>query len=90
MSARHSSYVDPYNFCHEANSCVFPRAEQRACRLNLLSDDLTEIALSVEKRLGVRRDRREYPKIHNVSGYARALHESIWGQRAPARRRKAT
>jgi acyl carrier protein len=45
--------------------------------VHLLSDDLTELILSVEYRLGVKLDRREYHKIHNVLSWAKALHERL-------------
>jgi acyl carrier protein len=49
--------------------------------VHLHSDDLTEIALTVEKRLGVKLDRREYRKIHNVSTFAGAVYERLSAMR---------
>jgi hypothetical protein len=45
--------------------------------VDMLGDDLTEIILTVESRLGVQLDRRQYRKIHNVSTWANALHERL-------------
>lgn len=45
--------------------------------LHLLSDDLTAIALSIERRLGVRLDRREYSKISDLRSYAEVLSKQL-------------
>ena len=41
--------------------------------LKILSDDLSVIALSLERRLGVKLDRRQYRAIEDVDSWAQAI-----------------
>src|SRR4051812_47897738 len=45
--------------------------------MKLLSDDLTAIALTIEKRLGLKIQRGLYPRINNVSDYVQVIQEAL-------------
>lgn len=45
--------------------------------LGLVADDLSAIALSLEKRFGVRIDRRRYRTVTNVESYAELVQEAL-------------
>lgn len=44
--------------------------------LGIESDDLSVIALSLEKSLGVKLDRNQYREIKNVNGWAQAIEKA--------------
>lgn len=50
--------------------------------LGLVSDDLSAIALSLEKRFGVQIDRRRYRTVTNVESYAELVQEALQGNTA--------
>ncbi len=41
--------------------------------LKLASDDLTAIALEIERKLGIKIDRHLYRTVHNITEYAQLL-----------------
>ncbi|HEU4696693.1 MAG TPA: hypothetical protein VFR92_07000 [Sphingomicrobium sp.] len=45
--------------------------------LDLASDDLSAIALSIERQFGVRIDRRRYRHVTNVDEYAELVQETL-------------
>jgi acyl carrier protein len=45
--------------------------------LRLASDDLTEVAISLERLLGVKLDARSYREITNVDAYATAIQRRL-------------
>lgn len=50
--------------------------------MRLLSDDITEIALGVEKTLGVRLERKAYRSVYNVRTFAEAIGRHVAGSSA--------
>lgn len=41
--------------------------------MRILSDDLSAIALSLERKLGIKLDRKQYSGVTNVRSYAEAI-----------------
>jgi acyl carrier protein len=48
--------------------------------LDLASDDLSAIALALEKRFQVRIERQRYREVFNVAGYAELMAEGLEGK----------
>ena len=66
----------------------FSNTDRFGSDIDLISDDLTAIALEVEKKLGVRLDRKEYRSIENIDSYARAIERCLRSPEQPPPRRK--
>jgi acyl carrier protein len=58
----------------------FGNADDFTRDLQICSDDLTSIALSLENRFGLKIGRREYRRIHNVLNLASAFYERLSAQ----------
>lgn len=81
MAMVHSSYDDIASLIRSEISKYydgeFRNTDHLIHDLGILSDDISAIALTLEKRLGIKLDRAEYREIRNVDDWAKALQEGL-------------
>ena len=72
----------------EVYNCIFREfsdTDDFTKELKILSDDLSSMALVVEKKLGLKLPRKEYEKINNVETYILVIEKYLNGLRSDGR-----